>query len=197
VLAKSPLSGRFALPAWDGEHLVVAWGGRYDEGEGTAATLLVPHAALYDPAKDEWRMICDPPAVPDRIAGVSATIGAAGSLAVLWGGRPAYGGDGDDDTDYENGAMFDRATLTWRLLPAPGSAWSKGAVFSSRGKLWSWGFPVASGVTGAVVFDPATNTWTTVDDIWGPPLGADPVSLWTGCDLILRDPKGWSSLRPE
>lgn len=196
VLAKSPLTGRFAAPAWDGEHLVVAYGGRYDVGEGTAATIMVPGAALYDPAKDEWRKICDPPATPDRIASVTATIGAAGSLAVLWAGYPGYGGDGDDIAHYENGAIFDRATLTWRLLAAPpGDGWSGGAVFSSGGKLWSWGLPVSPGITGARVFDPSTNTWSTVDDIWGPP----PVgpSLWTGCDLIMHDPKGWSSLRPE
>jgi hypothetical protein len=198
TLAAAPLKGRFVVAsAWDGAHLVVAHAGRDIPGEGVGGNYPVSRAALYDPQTDAWTKLCDPPA-SKRIARSAATIGAAGELAVLWGGWPGYGGDGDGEPDFQDGSIFDRKTFTWRLLPKPPieGAWDMAVRWTAGGKLWAWGLPVAPGVTGGVVYDPAVNAWSTISDLWGPP-AYQTATAWTGCDLVAYTASGWASLRPE
>ena len=186
-VADSPLSPRYAShAAWDGRHLVFAWGqeypGRVEERYS------IPGTAMYEPVTDTWTMLPEP-AVDHRMTFANLTIGVA--AGAFWGGHPATG-DGDFHLTLHDGAAWDRMAGAWQTITdpgLPGTYRSGHATWSAHGKLYvSAGLSIKE--TGpdelpldGAAWDFATATWQPL-----PPAPAGRAfgrTVWTGCDAII------------
>jgi hypothetical protein len=91
---------------------------------------------------------------------------------IVWGGRV-------DDTFYYDGAAYDPATDTWRLLPpAP-------AGFNDPHMVWTGDEAVVL-ADRAAAYDPTTDSWRTLAS---PPLAAQyQRPVWTGESIVVTNP---------
>ena len=110
---------------------------------------------VYDPATDTWTQEGDMPA--SRAAGFSSVVD--GRIYVIGG----YGGSQRVDE-------YDPATGTWTTKSAMPSARRSLSTSALDGKIYAFGgyvpgVPGHLGVVTVEVYDPATDTWTTVPDM--------------------------------
>jgi hypothetical protein len=160
-----PPSSRYgAATVWTGDRLVV-WGGARNDG----ATSFDDGFAL-DPQSERWTTI---PVAP---------LDARYFPVSVWTGREVliWGGWHDDNDFVSDGAAYDPATATWRLLadaPIP-FARSVGVWTGNEMLVWN---PEAK---GAAAYDPTTDTWRLLPDS---PIALERVdgSLWTGADMVV------------
>ena len=138
--------------------------------------------ALYNPTTDTWRNMSTVNA-PTTITGIDVVIG---EKVVCWGGAPYVGAP-----DYtsptlgwtNSGAVYDAADDTWTAMStdnAP-SPRANALAFAMRGKMFVWGG--TDGATNSLgeqdyfhnggIFDPETNTWTSISKDGSPTLTAD------------------------
>jgi hypothetical protein len=160
---------------WTGSAMIV-FGGRASSG-------LTGNAASYDYATDKWTAITTPTLFSGGREGHRALW--AGSKMIVWGGR--------DELDYvKNGAMYEPATDTWTTMDPPPTSFTGrwyhvqiSIPTTNRMLVWG-GIGCGTGIACAdgALFDPTTNTWTTV------PLA--PISgrafahaVWTGTDVVI------------
>jgi hypothetical protein len=171
-LPESPLTPRSgASSVWTGEEWVV-WGGVEvhvrPDGFATAETLT--DGAAYDPVRDRWRSIADPPSP-------SARAGA------VWTGEEVVAVGGSDSTP--QAAAYDPVADEWRVLPGvPGviATWSElvwtgeqvvGLLQVRQRQITVPPEPVA--------YDPTSDEWEVL-----PPLGIWPGQVaWTGDELLV------------
>ncbi len=128
-----------------------------------------------------------PPApIDDRI--VPAAVWT-GTEMIVWGGIGARNASVDD------GAAFDLATGTWRVIaPAPIQARSHAALAWTGTEMIVWGGiyrdgTIADGaynqteLADGAAYNPTTDTWRRLPDA---PLGAaTPIAVWTGEELVM------------
>lgn len=109
VMAPSPLPpGNRPSAAWTGTEVL------YHAGlvePDAAASAPGGVAASYDPARDRWSPLPDPPLAPRQ--GLGLAWSNSSRLLFAWGGSTGFN-DGDQSDD---GAAFDPSTETWLTLP--------------------------------------------------------------------------------
>ncbi len=159
VLPAAPIATRDqASVVWTGSELIV-WGGvSYGGGNGT------PHAdgAAYNPSTGRWRMLAPAP--------LSARYGQAsvwdGMEMIVWGGHAL---SSSTYADVNDGAAYDPATDSWRMLPASPMAppthviatWTGSTVIlladGPTTSITQFGGPFDGGA-----YDPSTARWTSI-----------------------------------
>lgn len=174
MLPPSPLEvsgGRTAV--WTGTEMIL-WGGEYGDGSHHA-----PDAgAAYNPATREWRTLRMAPYW--SLAGHSAIW--TGTEMIVWGGVTS---------GPESGAIYDPARDRWQLVPEGplGDPRHGHEAVWTGDRMIVWGGlaqgPVPLSGAEAAAFDPLSLTWTALPE--SPPLAVDhdPVSAWTGSEMII------------
>jgi hypothetical protein len=109
----------------------------------------------YDPGKNEWRRLPDPPTRHGIVAWT-------GRELVGWGGGCC--GDVSDD-----GSAYDPATNTWRkIAPAPiGGQQSPAGAWTGRELVILSGQSPDGKPVGGAAYNPATDTWRRIADVPG------------------------------
>jgi N-acetylneuraminic acid mutarotase len=120
---------------------------------------------LFDPATETWTA---GPSLPERFAG--------GAVVVLADGRVLLAGGSDPSGPGAHGAapsaIFDPATGRWRLtasmvmarLGHAATLLPDGRVLVTGGK--AYGAPESPRYSSVELYDPATESWTLVGDMW-------------------------------
>ena len=165
---------------WSGKEMIV-WGGERAQND--------PIGAAYNPTTNRWRLL---PKGPISSRAGSAAVWS-GHEMLVWSGYAVW----QDGPCCDDGAAYNPASNTWRLLPpAPvlgrqqfSSVWTGHAMF-----VWG-GIDFRAGratVADGALYDPATNTWTVVR--LGPLVGRwGAVAVWTGHSVLVVDGFGPSS----
>lgn len=197
---------------WTGTRMLL-WGGAGNAGFTTAAIPGTNNALLgyvltntiyyndgfsYDPATNTWTAISNTGAPSNRAYHAAVW---TGSKMIIWGGH-------DVTTELATGGVYDPANNTWSLVsnagaPAKRSNWHAGyyfrtgtfAVWTGERMLIYGGTQRAVASTllytpiGGGMYDPATNTWTTVNPNGAPRSSANPSLVWTGSHAVVFG--GW------
>jgi hypothetical protein len=157
------------VAVWTGSRMLI-WGGT---GTGYANA-----GGSYDPAANAWTAITTTGAPTAN--GVQTAVWT-GSKMVVWGGTGGFSG---------SGGRYDPATNTWAGVATAGApaareghtaVWTGSRMIVWGGKLASSG---ASTNTGGL-YDPATNTWTTVTTSGAPAARYWHAAVWTGSKMIV------------
>jgi hypothetical protein len=130
--------------------------------------------AAYDPVTDQWRLLAVSPLAARRTPAVWT-----GSEMIVYGG--SSGGDrttGNGAFALADGAAYDPVGDAWRSI-APGPA-HPGFV-----PVWTGSSMILFAKGGAVVYEPATDTWRTGDFAWGDVPHDDRSPVWTGSKVLL------------
>jgi N-acetylneuraminic acid mutarotase len=181
-LPQAPLSPRvYGTAVWTRREMIVWGGGVIGEQAEQPITQVVPPGTLfddgaaYDPATKQWTLLPKPP-----IKGRSGHVAVwTGREMIVWGG----GGIGETNIAFKDGAAYDPAARTWRVIPeaplAAGFGPGYTAVWSGE-QMLVWGGEKGEGAA----YDPATDSWTKLP---GPPFGplVLPASVWTGRVLLV------------
>ncbi|MBL8722272.1 MAG: hypothetical protein JNL79_40195 [Myxococcales bacterium] len=177
--------GRYDHSAvWTGSAMVV-WGG-YDYYTSTYKA----DGGSYDPATDKWKAINGGPlAARSQVQAVWST---TTNEMIIWGGYSSI----CSSSTYacSDGAAYDPAKDTWRLLPAApiSGRWKATTVWTGT-EMIIWGGASGSSQTypspvfrDGARFDPKTNVWTKFAD---PAIEidgrVDHVGIWSGKDLLV------------
>ena len=189
-LAESPLApNQQPLGAWTGRELVLFVSG-ISAVDGKQLPEGLARAAAYDPATDTWRRI-EP--LPERRAGATA----------VWDGKEilVVGGRTLDGSPAGVGFAYNPATNRWRRIPAMETGRMQAAAAWTGSRLLVWGGELGREAlivsrTGSA-FDPVASSWSPLPE--APIAGRlDPVSAWTGHELIVWGGLGVSDRRgPE
>ena len=166
--APSPLSARpFASVVWTGREAIV-WGGAGNPEAGDGGDYASRDGAAFDPVTGRWRRIADAPIAP-RYHHVAVWTGRE---MIVFGGVVTPVGR----TRQPDGAAYDPATDTWRLLPVSSvvPAPSRTTLFTAQAGVWTgrelimWGRMTDDGYSGdGAAYDPATDTWRRVPPLPG------------------------------
>jgi hypothetical protein len=179
--------------SWTGRELVV-WSGNgvIQLGQDLVGGQPSSEGGLYDPAADQWR-----PLVGNAPTGRWSASGVFGGGAfVVTGGWTSPDGDIVND-----GARWDLATGTWRILHATadvgpifgpeGGAWVSGGTLACTGAAAFWGGPlwsqggasVRSG--GGKLYFPVEDRWEPISADGAPDARTDHTVLSTGSTIIV------------
>ncbi len=174
-----PLSERSGqAEVWTGKELLI-WGGAAD---APGAHGVLDNGAAYDPATKTWRLMAPSPLSPRQDAAVAWT----GSEMVIIGGIANRHSLGD-------AAAYDPSTNTWRVIASSpvGPLTAARAVWTGRQLIVVGGYNTY-GYSGSqshsvAVYDPATNSWTTLPDlpVAGRWLIQSVTPVWTGHEILV------------
>lgn len=170
-IAAAPLTPRLRpMAVWTGRQMLV-WGGN----NGTDG---LADGAAYDPQTDAWHTMAAAP-ISGRF--LSAAVWT-GQEMVVWGG--GIGGQ-NPDTVFADGAAYNPATDTWRMLaPSPLSARTASGSAWTNKELVVWGGFAGEDTLGdGAAYDPATNGWRTISPS---PLAPRAVpGVWSGHEVLM------------
>jgi hypothetical protein len=152
------------------------WGGQSNDA-------LHDDGAIYNPRRNEWRLL--PPA-PLRARREMAAVWT-GTKVFLWGGK----GDTAPHTDaltFKDGALYDPQMNRWTYLPespvlsarkAPAAVWAP-----STRRVLLWGGTESFCCGDGASFDPETRAWEKLPDS---PLEARsaPAAFWDGTAMVV------------
>jgi hypothetical protein len=163
-----------AATAWTGSQLLV-WGGYEWVGAGDEDPDATGFA--FDAASRSWAAL---PASPLR-GRSDAAFAWTGRELLVWGG---WDGGLRADPYFGDGAAFDPASRTWRMLPpAPIEARTAFSVWTGR-EFLVWGSTDRSHRRrDGAAYDPSTDTWRPIAD--GPVDITDGSAAWTGEEMIV------------
>jgi hypothetical protein len=130
----------------------------------------VTSLARYDLATGGWTAL---PAPPADDAGLPLLVAGPGAL---YGLRVSYDGTRADLLTLREGAT------AWEERPAPSVL---DDPWSARG-WWTGAALLVADASGALLYDPAADTWAEVADT-PPPVGISSALLWSGEDLLRLD----------
>jgi len=172
-LASPPDERCCAATAWTGTELLVWSGYTYT---GYSNEVAKRDGFRFDPISGRTAPMAPSPLGP-RSAPASAWTGRE---LLVWGGQDPGGPPFHDD-----GAAYDPATDTWRLLPpAPLSARVPLSVWTgSEWILWGTGVRLDDRPIDGAAYDPASNTWRSIAS--GPIELTDATATWTGTEMIV------------
>jgi N-acetylneuraminic acid mutarotase len=184
-----PIAGRWRhTMIWTGTEVVV-WGG---QGSGSA---FLRDGARFDPKTNVWTKF------PDPVAGFDGRI----ESAAVWTGTEVlvWGGHNSSIVPYSrnDGARY-LPSGSWSTFTAPAEGVFAAGTSSRRfatqawfgnGKLWLWSGATttsssisATAASGGAWYDPATDTWGTMDLTGAPTTNrARATVVWTGKEAIL------------
>lgn len=193
-IPQAPIDGRVhAASAWTGEKLLVVGGWAAPPGDtievqpdGGTGMRYFSDGAAYDLATDSWRTIAPFPLQPRADAAAVWT----GQELLIWGGRTFNTGP---VAFFDNGAAYDPAKDTWRILAAaplrPRAGHS--TVWTGR-ELVVYGGVASMNTFEAfrdgAAYDPGTDTWRGIAS--GPQTQGNPsmrfnAAAWTGEEMII------------
>jgi hypothetical protein len=163
-----------AATAWTGSQLLV-WGGYEWVGTGDEDPDATGFA--FDAASRRWTVL---PASPLR-GRADAAFAWTGRELLIWGG---WDGGFRADPYFGDGAAFDPASRTWRMLPpAPIEARTAFSTWTGR-ELLVWGSTDRSTRRrDGAAYDPSTDTWRPIAE--GPVDITDGSAVWTGEEMIV------------
>jgi hypothetical protein len=161
-----------AATAWTGTELLV-WSGLTDpQGDEAASS----DGFRFDPIAGRAVPMAPSPLGPRSVPASAWT----GRELLVWGGQDAAG-----TSSYDDGAAYDPATDTWRILPqSPLSARVPLSVWTgSEWILWGTGVRRDDRPFDGAAYDPATNTWRSIAS--GAIELTDATATWTGTEMIV------------
>jgi N-acetylneuraminic acid mutarotase len=135
---------------------------------------------LYNPSTNTWKTVSttNAPSIRDE-----ATAVWTGTKVIVWGGW-------NGSSTLNTGALYDPATDTWTTMTTTGAP--SGVTFHTAvwtgSKMIVWGGCTAtctSDTNAGAVYDPATNTWTTISTVNGPSARDSQTAVWTGTQMIV------------
>ncbi|MGH2641598.1 MAG: Kelch repeat-containing protein [Actinomycetota bacterium] len=163
-----------AVTAWTGSQLLV-WGGYEYVGGGDED----PDAGgfAFDAASRRWSALPDSPLRGRSVPAFAWT----GSELLIWGG---WDGGFRDAPYFADGAAFDPAEGTWRMLPpAPIAARTSFSAWTGS-ELIVWGSTDRfSRMRDGAAYDPQTDTWRTISE--APVDITDGSAVWSGEEMIV------------
>jgi hypothetical protein len=160
---------------WTGEAMIV-WGGY--AGTDYAGT---DYGASYDPLLDAWSPTSQGENCPE-----ARTYHAAiwtGTDMIVWGG---YAG-----TDYANtGGAYDPVGDSWlptSLIDSPSPRWFiRNSVVWTGDRMVVWGGESESDELGdGAIYDPATDSWSAMEQEGAPSPRSMHTAIWTGHEMIV------------
>lgn len=156
---------------WTGEVMII-WGGSVGLSTGN-------DGACYDPAQDKWVQTTSLTGAPSpRIAHAACW---TGSRMFVWGGR-------NGGTYYQDGYLYDPRTNTWSgpvsTVNAPTARTLHSAVWTGT-EVIIWGGYDGSVVGNGARYNPATNTWTSIQNTGAPTAREDHFAVWTGSRMLI------------
>ena len=169
----APPSRSWGTAVWTGSKMIV-WGGS-SSSSGSLNT-----GSVYDLASDTWTSISITGA-PARRSGHTAIW--TGTEMIVWGG--------ENGSAFNNGAKYNPTTNTWSsIAAAPIAQRSSHAEVWTGDKMIVWGGRQLSGSpevmhANGAVYNPSTNTWTTMSNTNAPEQCYDQAAVWTGKEMIV------------
>ncbi len=148
--------------------------------EGSESDFLLLESRAARPTTDAWYV--DPgPLAPRGGHQVMWT----GDEMLVWGGSMA-----DGPPDLVDGAAFDPATTTWRML-APMTDDTRRQTMA----VWAGDKMIVVGGTATTAYDPKADTWETIGD--GISLSSDVQVHWTGSRMAVWTADGIFTFNPR
>jgi len=171
-LPDAPIDSRtFGTAVWTGTEMIVWSGIAYDPV--TDSWPYLTDGAAFNLANGRWRVIAPGPL---RGRQQSAAVWT-GTEMIVWGGFIG------DDVPAFDGAAYNPASDTWRLLPEIPYHMTAGITISSM--VWTGNEAVVLGGAVAAAYDPVTNSWRRLAD--PPDVGYPAIS--TGDSIIVASRK--------
>jgi hypothetical protein len=165
-----------AAMAWTGTQLLM-WGGYtgFDEAD------VVARGLAFDATANTWRALPPSPLAARALPASAWT----GSELLVWGGWGGTYGYEFAEGFLDDGAAYDPATRTWRVLPrAPITGRAPFSVWTGRELLvWGTALRVEDRERDGAAYDPEGNTWRTIPD--APIELTDATAVWTGEEMIV------------
>jgi N-acetylneuraminic acid mutarotase len=180
----APIVGRYqAAMVWTGTKAVVFGG----YGSGCTSSYCAD-GAVFDPTGTSGTWSTLKGTVP--LDGRYLLLGIAnGTQATFWGGYGAY----VSPSYYKNtGANYDDTAGTWKAFTPPTDVvlpYSKRRELVgwwAGGKLYVWGGNSDGGAQGnGAIYDPTTDTWTSMPTTNAPAARYQATAVWTGTEAII------------
>jgi hypothetical protein len=182
--------------AWTGQELVVFGGGSDTRVGGTFVSGTTTAGGLYDPMTDRWRPLGGRP--PQDRWKTSAVFG--GGAFIFIGG--VFDTGSANSYLVTDGARYDVATSTWRVLPAnavtgpiygySGGAWISGGTLGCRGAAAFWGgqkpAPDGEGYDwrgDGLLYFPDADAWEPMQNTGAPAAREHNLVVSTGSTIIV------------
>jgi N-acetylneuraminic acid mutarotase len=159
---------------WTGTEMII-WGG------SNVGSTAYGDGALYNPTTDTWRPMSQTGAPSAR--GGCVTVWT-GTEMVVWGGGNGSGMLGD-------GAIYNPATDTWRPMTGVNAPAARGWIFQF---IWTGTEMIVWGGAGNTLndsygdgarYNPATDTWTPMNNTGAPSARNRMALAWTGKELVV------------
>jgi hypothetical protein len=173
----APQAREEATAVWTGTHMI-AWGGQY----GSA---VLNSGGIFDPAagtNGSWIMATSITGAP--AARRNHTAIWTGSEMIVWGGIDPFvvwpGDTGD------TGGRYDPRTDTWRATSVSGLAprYEHTAVWTGSHMIL-WGGRGTQNLNDGAVYDPASDTWTSMTTVGAPKPRSDHTAVFTGTKMVV------------
>lgn len=158
---------------WTGRE-AISVGGRDDKNQLRAG------ASAYDPARNTWRSLADPPVNWER---TNALVEWTGTEMLLVGGQTPV-----SFVPVSSGMAYDTATDTWRTFLTPPSGFisdrSPAAWTGTELLVWPSDGGDSSMVITPLAYNPTSDSWRTLPE---PPLKrrGQSASAWTGAEWLV------------
>lgn len=162
--------------AWTGTQLLM-WGGYM----GFDETNVVAHGFAFDATANRWRALPPSPLT----ARTRPSFAWTGSELLVWGGWGGTSGYEFAEGFLDDGAAYDPATRTWRMLPrAPITGRAPFSVWTGRELLiWGTALRVEDRERDGAAYDPKTDRWRPIPQ--APIELTDASAVWTGEEMIV------------
>jgi N-acetylneuraminic acid mutarotase len=179
LTAEPPFSDAFAS-IWTGDQLIVAFRPGGSIPTSSPATLKF---ASFDPARNQWQTIADPPIAMTAPLTNSSTFVWTGTAVLVWGYDDT--GRGDTSSGHHRLLAYNPTTQRWAQLADPpiNSLIQAHPVWTGR-EMIVWGGAPGSGSPGqGAAYDPARDQWRHIATA---PLSTreNPMIVWTGREMI-------------
>jgi hypothetical protein len=155
-----------------------------------AGTIVIVHVRRSTPATHEaveiapgWTLSREGP-IGVRTGGVFLW---DGSGVVLWGGA-SYDRTGHLQPAAANGAVYDAATDTWKVIdtaPIAGRRSAKAVWTGSRVVIWGGVDDQGQGLHDGALFYPSSGVWTKMADAPAEVSAAGSAAVWTGTEMLV------------
>jgi hypothetical protein len=110
-----------------------------------------------------------------------------GSGVVLWGGA-SYDKTGHLQPAADDGAVYDAATDTWKVIdraPIAGRRSAKAVWTGSRVVIWGGVDDQGRGLHDGALFDPSSGEWTRMADAPAEVSAVGSAAVWTGTEMLV------------
>ena len=166
-----------AASAWTG-HDLLTWGGYVFKGSGDKSPN--DDGFIFDAVTRSWSLMPASPLSPRSATATAWT----GSELLIWGGWDGTD-EGASPAVLADGAAYDPAAASWRMLPAtpiagraPLSVWTGSELI-----VWGSGVRTVELPRDGAAYDPAQNTWRVIAP--APIEPSDATGVWTGHEMIV------------